>query len=167
MRDVVFWLSGATLAFLISAGAFLLLANLATAPSEKSLAPEPASGGSGHAVGLRLDREGLASLRPLPDQSLDLAVENEGAERFSDVTVVLMVSSENTAFPDSRLYRHTIEKIPVGEVAKVHFVFDLAASEHPATRPPTQAPEPSREILELRATTPEGDSTVRTVILPT
>jgi hypothetical protein len=27
-------------------------------------------------------------------------------------------------------------------------------------------PEPSREILEIRATTPEGNSTVRTVILP-
>ena len=36
MRDVAFWLSGAALAFLLTAGAFLLLANLATAPSEKT-----------------------------------------------------------------------------------------------------------------------------------
>ena len=166
MRDIVFWLSGATLAFLIAAGAFLLLANLATAPSEKSLTPDPASGGSGRTVDLRLDRKRLASLEPLPDQSLDLAVENEGAEHLSDVNVVLIVSSENTALSDSRFYRQTVEKIPAGGVANVHFEFDLAAPEQPAARPPAQNPEPSREILELRATTPEGNSSVRTVILP-
>jgi hypothetical protein len=167
MRDLVFWLSGATLAFLLTAGAFLLLANLATAPSEKSLAPGPGSGGSGHTVDLRLDRERLASLKPLPDQRLDLVVENEGAEHLSDVNVVLIVSSENTALADSRFYRQTVERIPAGGVANVHFEFDLAAPKRPsATRPPIQAPEPSREILELRATTPEGGSTVRTVILP-
>ena len=41
MRDVIFWLSGAALAFFITAGAFLLLANLATAPSEKRLTADP------------------------------------------------------------------------------------------------------------------------------
>ena len=43
MRDVVFWLSGAALAFLVTAGAFLFLANLATVPSEKRLSPDPVS----------------------------------------------------------------------------------------------------------------------------
>ena len=166
MRDVVFWLSGAALAFLVTAGAFLLLANLATTPSEKSLNPDRAPGGSGHTLSLQLDRERLASLEPLPDQRLDLAVVNEGDEQLSHVNVTLIVSSENTTLADSRYYRQTVEKIPAGETASVRFEFDLLAREEPVAIPPTANPEPSREILEIRAATPEGNSTVRTVILP-
>jgi hypothetical protein len=167
MKDIAFWLSGAALAFLVTAGAFLLLANLATTPSEKSLKPDQARTGSGHTVDLILDKEQLASLEePLPDQSLDLVVENEGVEQLSDVNVVLSVFSENTALSDSRYYRQTVEKIPAGEAARVRFEFDLPARERPVARPPTANPEPSREILEIKATTPEGNSTIRTVILP-
>ena len=166
MRDIVFWLSGAALAFLITAGAFLFLANLATAPSEKRLDPDQARADSGQAVDLILDRERLASLKPLPDQSLELVVENEGTKQLSDVNVNLGVFSENTAFADVRYYRQTIEKISAGEAASVRFEFDFPVREEPAARPPTANPEPSREILEIRATTPEGNSTVRTVILP-
>jgi hypothetical protein len=166
MRDIVFWLSGAALAFLVTAGAFLLLANLATAPSEKRLNPDQARGGSGQAVGLILDRERLASLEPRPNQSLDLIVENEGGEQLSDVNVTLSIFSENTAISDFRYYRQTVEKIPAGEAASVRFEFDLLVREEPVARPPTANPEPSREILEIRARTPEGNSTVRTVILP-
>ena len=163
MRDVVFWLSGAALAFLLTAGAFLFLANLATTPSEKRLNPDQAGGES---VDLILDRERLASLKSLPDQSLALVVENEGGEQLSNVNVTLRVFSENTALSNPRYYRQTVEKIPAGKAARVRFEFDLPAREDPVTRPPTANPEPSREILEIRATTPEGNSTVRTVILP-
>jgi hypothetical protein len=166
MRDIIVWLSGAALAFLITAGAFLLLANLATAPSQKPLNPDQARGGSGQAVDLILDREQLASLRYLPDQSLALVVENEGGAQLSDVNVTLRVFSENTGFSDSRYYRQTVQKIPAGEAASVRFEFDLLVREETVARPPTANPEPSREILEIRATTPEGNSTVRTVILP-
>jgi hypothetical protein len=48
----------------------------------------------------------------------------------------------------------------------VHFVFDLSAPEQPVARPPAAVPEPSRKILEVRATTPSGVSAVRTAILP-
>ena len=167
MRDIALWLSGAALAFLITAGAFLLLANLATAPSETSLTPEKTPGGSGHTiVDLKLDREQLASIEPLPDQSLELAVENEGGEQLSDVNVTLIVSSENTAILDSRHYMQTVEKISADGTANVRFRFDLSPFKRPGTRPAPATPEPAREILELRATTPEGNSTVRTVILP-
>ena len=166
MKDVVLWLSGAALAFLITAGAFLLLANLATAPSEKSLTPDKAPDGSGHSVDLELDSERLASLEPLTDQSLDLAVENEGRKQLSDVNVTLIVSSEITGILDSRNYRQTVEKIPASGTADVRFRFDLSAFKRPGRRPTAATPEPAREILELKATTPEGDSTVRTVILP-
>jgi hypothetical protein len=166
MRDIVFWLSGAALAFLLTAGAFLLLANLATAPSEKNLRPDQTPGGSGSTMDLKLDTEQLASLRPLPDQSLDLLVENEDDKQLSDVSVTLVVSSENTALSSSRFYRQTVAKIPAGGAASVRFEFDLVAAEQHIANPPAARGEPSREILELRATTPQGNSTVRTVILP-
>jgi hypothetical protein len=166
MRDIVFWLSGAALAFLVTAGAFLFLANLATAPSERHLNPDQARGESRQAVDLILDRELLASLRSGPDQSLDLVVENEGTKQLSDVNVTLRVFSENTALSDSRYYRQTVEKIQASGAAMVRFEFDLPAREDPVARPPTANPEPSREILEIRATTPDGNSAVRTVILP-
>jgi hypothetical protein len=166
MRDTVFWLSGAALAFLVTAGAFLLLANLATSPSEKSLNPDQVRGESGQAVDLILDRERLASLKSRPNQSLDLVVQNEGGEQLSDVNVTLSVFSENTALSDFRYYRQTVEKIPAGEAAGVRFEFDLLIREEPGPRSPTANPEPSREILEIRARTPEGNSTVRTVIVP-
>src|ERR671921_1103980 len=112
MRDVVFWLSVAALAFVVTAGAFLLLATLATTPAEKSLNPDRAPVGSGPAIDLQLDRERLASLEPLPDQSLDLAVENEGDELLTHVNVILIISSENTTLSAPRYYRQTVEKLP-------------------------------------------------------
>jgi len=163
MKDVVFWLSGAALAFLITAGAFLLLANLATVPSERSLAPEPPSKGSGPTMDLALDQERLASLKPRPDQSLYLAVKNEGTGRLSNVNVTLIVSSENTALSSSRYYRRTVDKVASGGTANVLFEFDLSA---PKQRAGQISQEPARNILEFRATTPEGISTARTVILP-
>jgi hypothetical protein len=166
MRDIIFWLSGAALAFLVTAGAFLLLANLASVPSQKRLNPDQARVGSGQSVDLILDREQLASLRYQPDQSLALVVENQGGEQLSDVNVNLEVFSENTALSDSRYYRQTVQKIPAGEAASVRFEFDLLVPEEPVARPPTANPEPSRKILEIRATTPGGNSAVRTVILP-
>ena len=166
MRDIIFWLSGAALAFLVTAGAFLLLANLASVPSQKRLNPDQARAGSGQSVDLILDREQLASLRYQQDQSLALVVENEGGEQLSDVNVTLSVFSENTALSDPRYYRQTVEKVPTGEAASVRFEFDLLVREEPVARPPTANPEPSRKILEIRATTPGGNSAVRTVILP-
>jgi len=164
VRDVLFWLSGAALAFFATAGAFLLLASLSTAPSEKSLAPDRPDAGSDAAVELVLGAERLAALRPLPDQSLDLTVKNEGATRLSDVNVVLTVSSENTALPNTRYYRRTVEKVAPGKDADVHFEFGLSDPEKPVAGRP--ASEPARKILEIRASTPDGVSTVKTVILP-
>ena len=164
MRDVAFWLSGAALAFFLTAGAFLLLANLATVPPEKSLTPDPAPGRSGSSVELALDEEQLASLRPLPDQTLDLVVENEGSKPLPDVNLTLSTSSENTALSNSRYYWHTVEKVKAGGAADARFEFDLSEPDQRITGRP--ASEPARTILEIKATTPEGISTVKTVILP-
>jgi hypothetical protein len=164
VRDVLFWFSGAALAFFATAGAFLFLANLSTVPSEKSLAPDRPDAGSDAAVELVLGKERLAALRPLLDQNLDLTVKNKGATRLSNVNVVLTVSSENTALPDTRYYRQTVDEVAPGKAADVHFELDLSDPEKSAAGRP--ASEPARKILEIRASTPEGISAVRTVILP-
>ena len=157
------WISGAALAFLLTAGAFLLLANLGTAPSEKSLEPDPRSGGSeGPDLELGLDEGQLAALEALPNQTLDLVVENGGQRALSDVNLTLEVSSENTALTDASYYRRTLEELGAGETVKVDFVLDLSP---PAQTVPGQ-PEPPRTLLEIRATTPDGSSAVKTVILP-
>jgi len=166
MREMALWISGAALAFFVTAGAFLLLANLATVPSDRSLTPDPPSRRPGPVLDLRLDANRLASLRARPGQSLDLTVKNEGNRDLTNVNLTLGVSSENTALPDRRYYYRTVESLPAGESALVRFEFDLSALEHSAASPPA-APEPSRKILEIRASTREGGvPAVRTAILP-
>ncbi len=165
MREMALWISGAALAFFVTAGAFLLLANLATVPSDRSLTPDPPSRRPGPVLDLHLDENRLASLRARPGQSLDLTVKNEGDRDLTDVNLTLGVSSENTALPDSRYYHRKVESLPAGESAPVRFEFDLSALGQTAASPPA-APDPSRKILEIRATTPGGVSTVRTAILP-
>jgi hypothetical protein len=164
MRGVAVWFSGAALAFLLTAGAFLLLANIATIPAEKSLAPEPPAAASEPVVGLELNADQLASLKPEPDQSLDLKVRNESNTPLSDVNVTLSVSSENTALSASRYYRHMVEKIPASGTAGIRFGFNLSEPKQRVTGRP--ASEPARQILEVKATTPDGISTTKTVILP-
>jgi hypothetical protein len=163
VREAALWISGAALAFLLTAGAFLLLANLGTGPSEKSLGPGPRSGGSeGPDLELGLDEGQLAALEALPNQNLDLVVKNGGQRALSDVNLTLEVSSENTALTDASYYRRTLQEIDGGQAVKVDFVLDLSP---PAQTVPGQ-PEPPRTLLEIRATTPDGVSAVRTVILP-
>ena len=163
MREAALWVSGAALAFFATAGAFLLLANLGTGPSEESLPPDPQRAESGPALELHLDEGQLASLRALPDQRLEVGVENSGDEDLSDVNLTLEVSSENTALSDARYYRETLDTLAAGGSTTVRFYPNLSEGEGTI---PTAAPEPPRTILEVRATTPTGVSAVKTVVLP-
>ncbi len=164
MREAVLWISGAALAFLVTAGAFLLLANLGTGPSEKSLAPDPRPAASGPALELNLDEGELASLRALPDQRFEVGVQNLGDEDLKDIHLTLEVSSENTALPDARYYRDTVSSLAAGRAVAVPFYIDLSAPEGTSMALP--AHEPPRTILEVRATTPTGVSAVKTAVLP-
>ena len=164
MREAVFWVSGAAVAFFITAGAFLLLANLGTGPSEKSLPADPGADESGPALELNLEKGALATLEALPGQRLDLTVENVGDEDLSNVNLTLKVSSENTAVSDARYYRKTVEKLAAGRPTTVHFYVDLSSPEPGFALP--DAPEPPRTIVEARATTPEGVWAIKTAILP-
>jgi hypothetical protein len=80
------------------------------------------------------------------------------------VNVTLIVSSENTALADYRYYRQTVEKVAAGGTAGLRFALDLSEPEQRVTGRP--ATEPARQILEIKATTPHGISTAKTVILP-
>src|SRR5829696_5213447 len=126
MRGVAVWFSGAALAFFFTAGAFLLLANIATVPSEKSLAPEPPDAASQPVVELELNADQLASLKPEPDQSLDLTISNASNTPLTNLSVALSVSSENTALSGSRYYRQMVEKIPANGTADVPFGLNLS-----------------------------------------
>jgi hypothetical protein len=163
VREAALWISGAALAFFVTAGAFLLLANLGTGPSEKSLPPGPRPAQSGPVLELSLDEGQLASLEALPGQRLDLRVENTGDEDLSDVNLTLEVSSENTALSDASYYRQTVDKLAAGESDTVSFYVDLSIREGTNL---AAVPEPPRTIVEVRATTPTGVSTVKTAILP-
>lgn len=162
MREAALWVSGAALAFFLTAGAFLLLANLATGSSEEDLSPDQGQGKTGAALDLDLDESRLASLEAKPGQTLRLAVQNEGDRDFSSVNLTLEVSSGNTAVPETRYYRHTVRKLRAGETSDVDFILDLSRSENTSGAAPTEP----QKILEIRATTPEGRSAVRTAIVP-
>ena len=165
MREAAFWVSGAALAFFITAGAFLLLANLGTGPSEKNLPADPGTGKSGPDLELSLGGGTLTTLAPLPGQRFDLTVENVGSEDLSEVNLTIEVSSENTALSDAHYYRKTIEKLAAGESTTVPFYLDLSPPSQASLTVP-EVPEPPRTIVEVRAATPEGVSAVKTAILP-
>ncbi len=165
MREALFWVSGAVLAFFVTAGAFLLLANLGTGSSEKSLALDPRPARSGPALELDLDEGELASLRALPDQRLEVGVKNLSDEDLRDVHLTLEVSSENTALSNARYYRETVDTLAAERDRSVSFDLDLSAPEGTSSAPPA-VPEPPRTILEVRASTPTGVSAVKTAILP-
>ena len=164
MREAAFWVSGAAVAFFITAGAFLLLANLGTGPSEKNLPADPGTGKSGPDLELNLGEGTLTTLAPLPGQRFDVTVENVGSKELSDVSLTVEVSSENTALSDARYYRMTVEKLAAGESTTVPFYLDLSTPQAGLTVP--EVPEPPRTIVEVWATTPEGVSAVKTAILP-
>ena len=168
MKEAALWISGAAFAFFATAGAFLLLANLGTGPSERNLTPDPPPAESGPALEISLNKNRLASLRALPGQELEVGVRNAGDEDLSHVNLTVEVSSENTALPDALYYRDNVNELPAGSSVPVRFYLDLSQRKSTmgaATTAPA-VPEPPRKIIEVRATTPEGESAIKTAIVP-
>lgn len=166
MREAALWISGAVLAFLATAGAFLLLANLGTGPSERNLRPDPRHDESGHNLQLILNQDRLMSLRALPGQELEVGVRNAGDEDLSHVNLTVEVSSENTAFSNALYYRENVNELPAGSSVPVRFYLDLSVTGSMASSSASTIPEPPRKIIEVRATTPEGVSAITTAIVP-
>ncbi len=144
---------GAAVAFLATAGAFLLFASLDLATSDPIPRAEPARD-PGSVLALELPENRLEGLEREPGQKLALDVENRGDEELASVDLALGVASEDTARPDTRYYQRTVEGLAQGETITVEFEIDLSS--------PSAS---DRGILEFRATTPDGDSAVKTVVL--
>ena len=166
MRDVAFWVLGTALAFALTATAFLLLANLLATPPERSLAPPDPNVSPGPALDLEFDAGQLAALKDLPSQRLDLTVRNEGEKRLADIQLTLEVASENTALSETRYYRAGIDKLEVGASGEAAFSIDLSPPSGPGGALSSEDLEAPQTIVEIQATTPEGVSAVRTVVLP-
>ena len=166
MREAALWISGAVLAFLATAGAFLLLANLGTGPSERNLRPDPRHDESDHNLQLILNQDRLMSLRALPGQEFEVGVRNAGDEDLSHVNLTVEVSSENTAFSNALYYRENVNELPAGSSVPVRFYLDLSVTGSMASSSASTIPEPPRKIIEVRATTPGGVSAIKTAIVP-
>ena len=111
MKGVLLWVMGALTAFLVTAGAFLLLANLGSDAETSDPIPraEPSeTEGSSPTLMLELPQDRLEGLQRGPGQRLTLSVENSGDEELNNVDLTLDVASENTARPPTRQYRETL-----------------------------------------------------------
>lgn len=162
MKSVGPWILGSILAFLVTSGAFLILANLGADPSEVRLEQRQPLPESGSALELSLDDEQLESFEAAPGQTMTVEVRNGGGESLADVTINVEASSENTANTESQRRRTSIEALGPGESAEVAFDLDLSEPETPENYP---GPDTPRKIVEIRATTPDGAATIRSVIL--
>ena len=170
MRSIALWVLGASLTFLITAGAFLLLANLGSEsatgdpipradPSTPEAPPKPT-------LMLNLPEEQLEGLQNRPDQKLALDVENGSDEKLTNVDLSLVVISENTAHPHTRYYQDT-ENLAPGDTATVEFEIDLSPPGSTENREDSLRTEPqeNRKILEVKVTTPDSDSAIKTAVL--
>ena len=168
MRSIALWLLGASVAFLATAVAFLLLANLGSNSTTGDPIPraEPSDSESQRpTLVLNLPEDRLEGLEREPGQKLTLDVENGGDEELPSVDLALDVFSENTAQPHTRYYQETVEKLAPGDVAAVDFEIDLSPSPDESKVGPSSELQENREILELRATAPDGTSAVKTAVL--
>jgi hypothetical protein len=170
LKGVVLWSLGATAAFLATAGAFLLLANLLGNPVASDPIPRAKPSqvqGSGSTILLDLPEDRLERLQKRPGQRLALNVENGDDEELPSVDLTLDATSGNTARPRKRSYRETVGPLAPGESIAVEFEIDLSPPIPAEGREanPAGADPQLREVLEARATPPEGASAVKTAVL--
>ena len=165
MREAALWISGAALAFFATAGAFLLLANLGTGPLREEPDAGPAPGGGRTRRGAGPGRGSTRVLRALPGAEARPRGTERGNEDLSRREPDREVSSENTALSDARYYRETVEKAGRGRGPATYASRSTSRSQKHA-RNGRPSSEPPREIMEVRATTPEGVSAVKTAIVP-
>jgi hypothetical protein len=189
VRGAALWLLGASIAFLATAGAFLLLANFGSSSATSDPIPpaNPSGAGSlkptvevpspqavpseaglpGSSLVLNIPEDRLEGLEKKSGQKLALNVENVGDEELSSVDLALGVASENTAQPQTRHYQEKVEELPPGEETSVEFEIDLSPPVQTESREAASSVDSQerREILEIKATTPEGDSAFKTAVL--
>jgi hypothetical protein len=167
VRGVALWTALTSVAFLVTAAAFLLLASLG-GDSESAPIPraDPSETRERPTLSLKIPEDQLERLEREPGQRLTLDLENGGQEDLADVILSLDVVSENTARPHARSYQETLEQLAPGETASVTFEIDLSPPGPAGTREFKPGTEPQyREILEARASASGDASDVKTAVL--
>lgn len=168
MRGALFWVASTLLAFAVTAGVFLMLAEFGTAPPERSLSA--GDGGretDGKPLSLSLRRSALEDLKEARGQMLGMTLSNSSERELTDINVYMILSSENTANQESRYYEAEIQELAPGESKRVRFELDLSPPKPAAGENTREEPEngESFNILEVRAASSEGLSTVKTAVL--
>ena len=170
MRSALFWLLGASLAFFLTAGAFVVLANFGTTPkaSDPIPSPGPSTGGSqGPELDLNFSEKQLEGLQRSQNQTLTLYLKNRSEEKLETVNLELSVYSEDTVHPRARRYREIVAGLAPGEKLAVDMSVDLSPP------PPVESLAilddqqlgNDREILEARAYAPGEAPVVKTAIV--
>ena len=166
MRGVALWALLTSVAFLMTAAAFLLLASLGDDPESAPIPrADPSETQERPILSLKIPEDRLEELEREPGQRLSLDLENGSEEELVDINLALDIVSENTARPHARSYRETLELLAPGETASVEFEIDLSPPIPAETHASDPGAEKDREILEIRATAPEGVSAVKTAVL--
>lgn len=165
MRGVLFWTASTVLAFAVTAGVFLMLAELGTAPPEQSLSADGESSDEpSEPLSLDLQRSALEPLEEEEGQTLGMTLSNGSDRELTGINVYLILSSEDTSDQEIRYYEAEVQELASGESKRVRFELDLS------TPAPDDTSESSRDeesfnILEARAASSEGVSTVKTAVL--
>ena len=167
MRGLLIWLFGAAIAFLLTAGAFLMLANFSNSLSARNFDPKPAPSNSGPPLQLELSEARLGNLQKRAEQTLPLRVDNAGEETLSNINLTMRVTSEDTSHPAPHYYRATVKGLAPGDSKTVRFTIDLSSRNAPGVRrTPSSDSLAPRSVLEIQATTPQGISAIKTAVLP-
>jgi hypothetical protein len=172
LRGAFFWTVSTILAFAVTAAVFLTLAEIGTAPPERSLGPGDERRARPEApLTLELGQNELNDLEEAEGQRIAMTISNGSRRELTDINVYLILSSDNTAKQDTRYYEAEIQRLARGESKRVNFPgLDLSP---PGTGDEGEAGESSQEdpdadsfnVLEMRAASSEGASTVKTAAL--
>lgn len=165
MRGVLFWTASTVLAFSVTAGVFLALAELGTAPPEQSLSADDESREEPQdPLSLELRQSALERLEEAEDQVLGMTLSNGSDRMLTDINVYLILSSEDTADQEIRYYEAEVRELASMQSKRVRFELDLSPPE-PGDPSGDLQDEESFNILEVRAASSEGVSTVKTAVL--
>ena len=168
---MLFWIASTVLAFAVTAGVFLMLAEFGTAPPEQSLGADgERQDEPRNPLSIDLNRSALESLEETEDQALGMTLSNGSDRELTDIRVYLILSSEDTAAPEPRYYEAEIQELASLESKRVRFDLDLSppgpgSGQQEPLRDGDTKEEDSFNILEVRAASSEGASSVKTAVL--
>ena len=167
MKGFFIWSLWGAVAFVATAGAFLLLASLGS-PSETSSSIPPAEQAGNEASSptlmVDLSEERLAALERAHGQILPVDVTNEGDEDLATVELELQIASPDATRARERSYRRTLERLAPGETATVEFEIDLSQPLSAKTSLPDAASR-AREALQVDSNAPGVAPAVKTAVL--